>query len=44
MARCAIAMLQNWDGEAKLHEFPHYLEIGESCGCTPPVKTNVTTI
>ena len=43
MARCAIAMLQNWDGEAKLHEFPHYLEIGESCGCTPHIKTNATT-
>ena len=44
MARCAIAMLQSWDGEAKLHEFPHYLEIGESCGCTPHIKTNATTI
>lgn len=35
MARSAIAMLKSWDGEAKLAEFPHYLEIGESCGCQP---------
>lgn len=35
MARCAISMLKNWNGEAKLEEFPHYLEIGESCGCMP---------
>jgi len=33
MARSAIAMLKNWDGEAQLAEFPHHLEIGESCGC-----------
>ncbi|KNC14111.1 transcriptional regulator [Pantoea sp. RIT-PI-b] len=33
MARSAIAMLKNWDGDAKLAEFPHQLEIGESCGC-----------
>lgn len=33
MARSAIAMLKNGDGEAQLAEFPHYLEIGESCGC-----------
>lgn len=33
MAQRAIAMLKNWDGEAELAEFPHHLEIGESCGC-----------
>ncbi len=33
MARSAIAMLKNWDGDAQLAEFPHHLEIGESCGC-----------
>lgn len=33
MALRAIAMLKNWDGEAELAEFPHHLEIGESCGC-----------
>lgn len=43
MARCAIAMLQSWDGEAKLQEFPHYLEIGESCGCTPTAEQGTTT-
>jgi LacI family transcriptional regulator len=36
MARCAIRMLKDWDGEEKLEEFPHLLEIGESCGCQPP--------
>ncbi|WP_311790518.1 MULTISPECIES: LacI family DNA-binding transcriptional regulator [Pantoea] len=44
MARCAIAMLQNWNGEAQLQEFPHYLEIGESCGCMPHKENNATTI
>lgn len=38
MARSAIAMLKNWDGEAKLEEFPHQLEIGESCGCQVSVN------
>ena len=33
MARSAIAMLKNGHGEAQLAEFPHHLEIGESCGC-----------
>ncbi|MDE1189700.1 MAG: LacI family DNA-binding transcriptional regulator [Pantoea sp.] len=33
MAQRAIAMLKNGDGEAELAEFPHHLEIGESCGC-----------
>ncbi|MFT4269607.1 MAG: LacI family DNA-binding transcriptional regulator [Pantoea sp.] len=33
MAQRAIAMLKNWNGEAELAEFPHHLEIGESCGC-----------
>jgi len=36
MARSAITMLKNWDGNAKLAEFPHHLEIGESCGCQQP--------
>ncbi|WP_017348585.1 LacI family DNA-binding transcriptional regulator [Pantoea sp. A4] len=34
LARRAIAMLKSWDGEARVEEFPHYLEIGESCGCS----------
>ncbi|UYP74022.1 LacI family DNA-binding transcriptional regulator [Pantoea dispersa] len=36
MARSAIAMLKNGHGEAQLAEFPHHLEIGESCGCPHP--------
>jgi len=43
MARSAISMLQNWDGEAKLQEFPHYLETGESCGCLPHTGNNTTS-
>lgn len=35
MARCAIQMLKAGQNEAQLKEFPHYLEIGESCGCKP---------
>lgn len=33
MARAAIAMLADWNGEATLREFSHRLELGESCGC-----------
>lgn len=36
MARSAITMLKNGHGEAQLAEFPHHLEIGESCGCPHP--------
>lgn len=36
MARSAIAILKNGHGEAQLAEFPHHLEIGESCGCRLP--------
>lgn len=35
MARCAIHMLKQWNGEARIESFPHHLEIGESCGCRP---------
>jgi len=35
MARSAIQMLKEGQSEAQLKEFPHYLEIGESCGCQP---------
>jgi LacI family transcriptional regulator len=35
MARSAIQMLKEGESEAQLKEFPHYLEIGESCGCQP---------
>ncbi|MDZ7279583.1 LacI family transcriptional regulator [Pantoea eucrina] len=33
MARCAIQMLKESSGGARVAEFPHQLEIGESCGC-----------
>ncbi|WP_343464376.1 LacI family DNA-binding transcriptional regulator [Pantoea sp.] len=33
MARCAIQMLKESSGDARVAEFPHLLEIGESCGC-----------
>ncbi|CCO87478.1 HTH-type transcriptional repressor purR [Erwinia amylovora CFBP 2585] len=33
MAKAAIKMLANWNGETALSEFSHQLEIGESCGC-----------
>lgn len=33
IAKAAIAMLTEWNGEARLREFSHWLEIGESCGC-----------
>ncbi|CDK23136.1 HTH-type transcriptional repressor purR [Erwinia amylovora LA637] len=33
MAKAAIKMLANWNGETALSEFSHQLEIDESCGC-----------
>lgn len=33
MARAAIDMLKNWDGEVRRVEFEFYLRTGESCGC-----------
>ncbi|QPR29518.1 LacI family DNA-binding transcriptional regulator [Edwardsiella hoshinae] len=33
MARAAISMLKNWNGEARRIEFAFFLQIGESCGC-----------
>lgn len=33
IAKAAIVMLAEWNGEAMLREFSHRLEIGESCGC-----------
>ncbi|EMD1655149.1 LacI family DNA-binding transcriptional regulator [Pluralibacter gergoviae] len=35
MARKAIEMLKQWDGEPERCEFDFELEIGESCGCRP---------
>lgn len=35
MARCAISILQNRRAGTKQYEFPHYIQYGESCGCTP---------
>lgn len=33
LAKTAIALLQEWDGEARCCEFAFELQIGESCGC-----------
>ncbi|HHG8774367.1 TPA: LacI family DNA-binding transcriptional regulator [Raoultella planticola] len=33
MARAAINMLKNWDGEVRRVEFEFFLRVGESCGC-----------
>lgn len=33
MARKAIAMLKEWNGEARIETYAHQLVIGESCGC-----------
>jgi len=38
MAKAAVAMLAEWNGEAMLREFSHQLEIGESCGCKTVLK------
>lgn len=35
MAKKAIEMLKQWDGEPRRCEFTFELEIGESCGCRP---------
>lgn len=42
MARCAIHMLKNGGGDARVAEFPHQLEIGESCGCRPAENKTIT--
>ncbi|WP_315928223.1 LacI family DNA-binding transcriptional regulator [Mesorhizobium sp. SP-1A] len=34
MARAAIDMLKNWDGEVRRAEFEFDLQVGESCGCS----------
>ncbi|MET3794601.1 LacI family DNA-binding transcriptional regulator [Aquamicrobium terrae] len=34
MARAAIDMLKNWDGEIRHTEFKFDLQVGESCGCS----------
>lgn len=38
MARKAIEMLKQWNGEPERCEFNFELEIGESCGCRSPAK------
>ncbi|RWR00928.1 transcriptional regulator [[Pantoea] beijingensis] len=40
MAKTAMAMLKEWNGEAMVREFAHRLEIGESCGCKQVKQQN----